>query len=288
MHTGQIEAAISAFEHCLTLGENALQYMVLKGAGTFYPCYYIGNCYVLCGMSGEASIWYRRALEYSPSFTEASEKLSHLEEEMRAVEDDSSGNHSFCSLYLQQTSLRCNTTRENSWSVITLLCKEDGPLSALRKWAANWQLFADQWIVIGAGIEEEANKLAGELGATVLPLPSEEEPSKLWERLEGLLTSPYVLWLNPYDEVDGEDREALAAMKSSQASLHSMLSLNLCLQEGEVEQAYWKVRRNRLAARETILGCNPISGEFIALPEAFMESSEITLVRRKPSTIEEN
>ncbi|WP_341348129.1 glycosyltransferase [Paenibacillus sp. FSL H3-0469] len=288
MHIGQVEAAISAFEHCLTLGENALHYMVLKGAGTFYPCYYIGNCYELRGMSGEAGIWYRRALEYSPSFTEAAEKLSQLEEELRAVGDVTSGNCSISSLSPQKSSLRCNTTPENSWSVITLLCKEDGPFSAVRKWAANWQPFADQWIVIDAGIEEDANKLAGELGATVLTLPSEEEPSKLWARIEELLTSPYVLWLNPYEELDGEDWEALAAMKSSQASLHSMLSLNLCLQEGEVEQAYWKVKRNRLAAQETILGCNPISGEFIAFPESFKENSEIALVLRKPSRIEEN
>jgi glycosyltransferase involved in cell wall biosynthesis len=52
MHIGQTEAAISAFEHCLVLGENALQYMILKGAGTFYPCY----CPVML-LSGIAERW---------------------------------------------------------------------------------------------------------------------------------------------------------------------------------------------------------------------------------------
>lgn len=288
MHTRQVEAAISAFEHCLTLGENALHYMVLKGAGTFYPCYYMGNCYEMCGMPGEARVWYRRALEYSPSFMEAEEKLSHLDEEKHAVKEEASANLGLSVRSLQKNSLHYNPSPENSWSVIVLLCKEDGPLSALREWAAKWQPFADQWIIIDAGMGEDAKRLADELEAQVLPLPSEEERSQLWGRLEGLLTSPHVLWLNPYEEVGGEDQEILAEMKSSQASLHSLLSLNLCLQEGEIEQACWKFKRNRLAAREMILGCNPISGELIAFPGCFRESSEITLLIRKPSIIEGN
>ncbi|MFC6649577.1 glycosyltransferase [Paenibacillus rhizoplanae] len=273
MHTDQVEAAISAFEHCLTLGENALHYMVLKGAGTFYPCYYIGNCYELRGMSGESRVWYRRALEYFPSFKEAAEKLAHLEDELQAVEEVPSGVRSFSVPSHRKNSLRCNTTPANAWSVIVMLCKGDGPFSALREWAAKWQPFADQWIVLDGGIGADADKLASVLSAHVLPLPSDEEQSQLWGRLEGVLTSPHVLWLNPYEEVREEDREALSAMKTSQASPYSMFSLNLCLQAGEVEQEHWEVERNRLAVREAVLGCNPIIGELIAIPEDIRRSN---------------
>ncbi|MFD1905160.1 hypothetical protein ACFTAO_32960 [Paenibacillus rhizoplanae] len=84
---------------------------------------------------------------------------------------------------------------------------------------------------------------------------------------------PHVLWLNPYEEVREEDREALSAMKTSQASPYSMFSLNLCLQAGEVEQEHWEVERNRLAVREAVLGCNPIIGELIAIPEDIRRSN---------------
>lgn len=159
MHTGRVEAAISAFEHCLTLGENALHYMILKGAGTFYPCYYIGNCYEMCGRPGEAKAWYLRALKFSPSFAEAEEKLSHLEEHLTVVEEPPVDNGSFSVPSPRKASLHCITTPEYTWSVIVLLGREDGPLSALQKWAASWQPFADQWIVIDAGIGEAVNKL---------------------------------------------------------------------------------------------------------------------------------
>lgn len=86
MNIGQVEAAISAFEHCLTLGENALHYMVLTGAGTFYPCYYLGDCYEMLGKLDDAKAWYRRALEYSPGFGEAAVKLSNLNQDVKAAE----------------------------------------------------------------------------------------------------------------------------------------------------------------------------------------------------------
>ncbi|WP_209879850.1 glycosyltransferase [Paenibacillus silagei] len=277
MHISQVEAAISAFEHCLTLGENALQYMVLKGAGTFYPCYYIGNCYEMRGMSGEAERWYRRAIEYSPSFAEAVEKLSRLDEEKLAVTEKPSGNTGFPISSLHKNSVCSATPPDNLWSVIVLLSREDGPISALRDWAGKWQPFADQWIVVDTGLGEDARRLACELKAPILLLPSGQEQSQLWERLLDLLTSPRVLWLNPFEVVGEEDREALAKIKNSQASPHSVFSINLCFHKGEIEQDNWKVKRNRLAARESILGCNPVTGEFIAVPGCTVGSTAITI-----------
>lgn len=126
MHIGQTEAAISSFEHCLVLGENALQYMVLKGAGTFYPCYYLGNCYEMRGLPGDAAAWYRRALEYSPAFVEAAVKLSQLGGGEQVPERLQSGNRAPSVPSLRKPPLRSTATPENTWSIALLLGREGG------------------------------------------------------------------------------------------------------------------------------------------------------------------
>lgn len=281
MHIGQTEAAISAFEHCLVLGENALQYMVLKGAGTFYPCYYLGNCYEMRGLPGDAAAWYRRALEYSPAFVEAAVKLSQLGGGEQMPERLQSGNRAPSVPSPRKPPLRSTATPENTWSIALLLGREGGPFSALRKWAEKWQPLADEWIIIDAGMGEDARRLADELEAQVLHFPTDGNPFQLWESIQEVLTAPYVLWINPYDEVSGENLDSLGGMKELLVQ-KTMVSLNLCWQEEEIDRNLWMVQRNRLAHRETILGCNPISGEFVAVPGSLIRSSSITLRNLKP------
>lgn len=283
MHIGQVEAAISAFEHCLTLGENALHYMVLKGAGTFYPCYYLGNCYELLGMPDEAIDWYRRALEYSPAFVEAAVKLSHLNQGEQAAECLPSVSR-YPSLPARKPPLlRSKEAPENAWCMAVLLGKEEGSFPALYKWAEKWRPLGDEWIIIDAGMDEGAKRLAGELEAEVLHLPAGGDPFQLWENIQEILTSTYVLWLNPYDDISGEDLGTLESLKKSLGSQKTMFSLNLCLQEVGIDREIWRVQRNRLAHRETVLGCNPISGEFVAVPGSMNGISSITFHNRQLS-----
>ena len=266
MHLGKVEAAISAFEHCLALGENALHYMVLTGAGTFYPCYYMGKCYEMCIMPGEAKVWYRRALEYSPGFTEAAEKLALLNSEVARESGQTPISLEDSEPSLQPPALHLTDDPKNSWTIAVLLTREDGPLSTLQKWAKKWQPLADEWLIIAVDMGEAAETLAGHLGGHVLHFPADEGPFQLWKRMQEILTTPYVLWLNPYEEVSSEDLETLARIKNSEVVAKTMFSLNLCWQAEEIDRKYWRVRRNRLAHRDIILGCNPVSGEFVTMP----------------------
>lgn len=285
MHIGQVEAAISAFEHCLSLGENALHHMVLRGAGTFYPCYYLGNCYEMLGEPGDAAAWYSRALEYSPALAEAAAKLSHLREGMQVTDGHPSGNRCASDHPLPgKTCPSFATVERNKWSVVVLISSEDGPRSALNKWVQKWKLLADEWIVIDAGMGKDARGLAEELEAQILHFTNGEGPFQFWDKIQEVLTTPYVLWLHPYDEVCGEDLDALGSLKQSLISSKTMISFNLCLQAEGIDQQHWMVQRNRLAHRETVLSCNPISGEFVAVPGSMNEISSV-IVQNRPLSI---
>ncbi|WP_405115535.1 glycosyltransferase [Paenibacillus sp. FSL K6-1217] len=281
MNIGQVEAAISAFEHCLDLGENALHNMVLSGAGTFYPCYYMGNCYEMCGMPVDAEIWYRRALHYSPGFIMAAEKLAQLKGKVIAEAALPSGFPVVFGPSLRQNPPPQTPAPQNTWTLAVLLRKEDGPRSALHIWAEKWKPLADDWIIIAAGVGGDAATFADELEGHVLHLSDDEDPFQLWKRMKEDLTTPYVLWLNPYEDISSDDLETLAIMKNSNDMHETMFTLNLCWQAGEIDRKLWRVRRNRLAHREAILGCNPVSGEFVAIPGILNQSISITLLDNK-------
>ena len=72
-----IEAA-SAFKHCLVLGEEHNQYLVMIGAGSFYAHYYLGCCYERTGDRDEAMLCYTLALEAAPGLKDAEEGISRL------------------------------------------------------------------------------------------------------------------------------------------------------------------------------------------------------------------
>lgn len=132
-------------------------------------------------------------------------------------------------------------------------------------------------------MDEAARRLADQLEAKVLCLPAGGDPFQLWENIQETLTATYVLWLNPYDDISGEDLGALGSLKKSLGSQKTMVSLNLCLQEEGIDREIWRVQRNRLAHRETVLGCNPISGEFVAVPGSMNRISSVTFHNRQLS-----
>lgn len=65
------EEAVKVFQHCLLLGEDNLEHLVLRGLGTFQAWYYIGQCEEKLGRTPAALYAYAQALILSPSYEPA-------------------------------------------------------------------------------------------------------------------------------------------------------------------------------------------------------------------------
>jgi len=73
-----IPEAIKSFDECIKLGENNLNYLSLKGLGSFRAWYYKGLCLEELSREVEAAWAYHKAAKLSNSFTHAREALVKL------------------------------------------------------------------------------------------------------------------------------------------------------------------------------------------------------------------
>ncbi|WP_254786481.1 TPR domain-containing glycosyltransferase [Bacillus sp. 71mf] len=72
------EEALETFEHCLTLGEENLHHLTLKGLGSFQALYYIGCCLEKLGQIEAAAKSYTLASSLSQTFDSPVEALRKL------------------------------------------------------------------------------------------------------------------------------------------------------------------------------------------------------------------
>lgn len=71
--------ALDVFEQCLLLGEDNIQHLTLKGAGSFHAWYYKGLCLEKLGKFEAAVEAYKEALRLYPNYFHAAEALTRLE-----------------------------------------------------------------------------------------------------------------------------------------------------------------------------------------------------------------
>ncbi|MFD3448179.1 glycosyltransferase [Microbacteriaceae bacterium 4G12] len=70
--------ALEVFDHCLEMGEDNLQYLTLKGVGSFQALFYKGCCLEQLGQIEEAAICYAKAADLSNTFVSPVDALRKL------------------------------------------------------------------------------------------------------------------------------------------------------------------------------------------------------------------
>jgi len=81
------EEALAAFEQCIELGETNLDYLILKGVGSFHAMYYKGLCYEKLGQIEEAVCMYVDSILISSSFSEVVQALLNVLDKQGIVLD---------------------------------------------------------------------------------------------------------------------------------------------------------------------------------------------------------
>lgn len=86
---GMYQEALHSFETCLELGENNLNYLILKGLGSFQAWHYKGKCLENLDRKDEALACFLYVLEQSPSFELSRKELDLItnQQEMVALID---------------------------------------------------------------------------------------------------------------------------------------------------------------------------------------------------------
>ncbi|WP_028778806.1 glycosyltransferase [Shimazuella kribbensis] len=70
--------AIEVFQHCLTLGENNLHHLTLKGVGSFQAWFHIGQCYKKLNQREEATLAFETCLQLSHHHELAMKELEKI------------------------------------------------------------------------------------------------------------------------------------------------------------------------------------------------------------------
>lgn len=77
---GEYEKARDTFRYCLILGEANMEYLILAGAGSFLPLYYIGLCHEMQGQAEQAFEAFRQAEMLCPGIGAAGVRFENAAE----------------------------------------------------------------------------------------------------------------------------------------------------------------------------------------------------------------
>ncbi|OAB30307.1 glycosyl transferase [Paenibacillus macquariensis subsp. defensor] len=70
--------ALDLFQQCLVMGEDNIQHLTLRGAGSFHAWFYKGLCLVKLGNLDLAADAYKEALKLYPNYSHATEALANM------------------------------------------------------------------------------------------------------------------------------------------------------------------------------------------------------------------
>lgn len=80
-HKKMFKEALACFQKCIEMGEENLNYLCVKGLGSFRAWHFLGLCYEALQNIQEALSAYQKALVAAPGFAPASESMSKLLEQ---------------------------------------------------------------------------------------------------------------------------------------------------------------------------------------------------------------
>ncbi|MNI10871.1 SPBc2 prophage-derived glycosyltransferase SunS [compost metagenome] len=222
----QYEEAEAVFQHCLILGEDNLQYLILKGSGSFLPLHFIGRCKEAKGDRKGAVDFYTDTLKLYPDHTET--KL-FLEPLLKAAHIGG---------------------KEASMITISLCVIARNEEESLGRCLSSVKDIADEIIVVDTGSTDQTKAVAAQFTTHIIDFTWIDHFAAARNFAFSQATQEYILWLDADDVFDEQDRQLFMELKKTLSPHVDSVTMSYHLAFDSKGNATSSLRRNRLVRRD--------------------------------------
>ncbi|MDK8179886.1 glycosyltransferase [Paenibacillus sp. UMB4589-SE434] len=252
-HKQKHELALEAFHQCLTLGEENLQHLTMRGVGSFHAWYHIGLCYEKLGRPKEAVHAYQQSLAGYSQHEKAREALSRLLQQEQ--EQAASIKISLCMIVRneEESLQRCLD------SVIGLV---------------------DEIIIVDTGSTDNTKQIATQNKAKVYEFEWIDDFGAARNYAFSKATQEYILWLDADDVIQQKDHAAFKELKQTLSRDIKSVTMAYVLNTNEAGEPLFSIRRNRLVRRDANFKWHGPVHEYLAVGGQ-IQHSDIAVYHKK-------
>lgn len=244
-----VQEAIPVFQHCLELGEDNLDYLTLRGVGSFQAWYYLGQCYEKEGQLEQATDAYRKVLSLSPDHPEAQQAYTKVQDKIR------------------EKHMKVEESRITI-SLCMIVRQEEDTLGRLLESVKD---IVDEINIVDTGSTDKTKEVARQYTDRVFDFKWIDDFSAARNYSFSKATKQYVLWLDADDVLTEQDIERFKHLKQTMPIVDRVtMTYNLGFDaEGRVTTS---LRRNRLVRRECNFQWIGAVHEYLAVGGTFLDS----------------
>ncbi|MFD0587175.1 glycosyltransferase [Paenibacillus sp. GCM10027627] len=219
-HKQKYSLALETFQHCLELGEENLQHLTLRGAGSFHAHYFIGLCHEGLKHHEAAKEAYRSCLEQDAAHPEAAAALSRL-------------------LQLEQNKIAI--------SLCMIVRNEE---DSLPRCLDSVKALVDEIVIVDTGSVDRTKEIATAYNARIYDFVWIDDFAAARNFAFSKATKEYILWLDADDVLDDKAHAAFNQLKSELSVEVQSVTMPYILTTTESGEPLFTMRRNRLVRRD--------------------------------------
>ncbi|WP_245596194.1 glycosyltransferase [Paenibacillus taiwanensis] len=252
-HKQKHQLALEAFQHCLTIGEENLQHLTLRGVGSFHAWYHIGLCYEKLGQPREAVHAYGQCLAAYNQHDKAQEALARL---------------------IQQEQVEAASIKI---SLCMIVRNEE---ESLQRCLDSVVGLVDEIIVVDTGSTDRTKEIAAQNNAKIYDFEWIDDFGAARNYAFSKATQEYILWLDADDVIEQKDYEAFKQLKQTLSREVKSVTMAYVLSTNEAGEPLFSIRRNRLVRRDANFMWHGPVHEYLAVGGQ-IQHSEIAVYHKK-------
>lgn len=229
--------AIAIFQHCLTLGEENMQYLILQGVGSFYAWYYIGKCHEGMDNKTEAITAYEQSVQCCSNYKLAKKALSHLKVKQLTNE------------FLEKKNMKKANDANKKGITISLCMIVRDEEKSLARCLKSVQGFVDEMIIVDTGSIDNTKQIARRFQAKIFDFTWIDDFAAARNFAFGKASKEYILWLDADDIIEKKDQQQFKQLKQTLSSTIDSVTMPYVFSVDENGNTLYSLRRNRLVKR---------------------------------------
>ncbi|MCY7485580.1 MULTISPECIES: glycosyltransferase [Paenibacillus] len=233
--------ALPVFRHCIELGEENLQHLILRGVGSFHAWYYIGQCLERLNQREEAIQAYENCLREDSGHTSAKDALGLLLDPPNQVQQEDIHQEN-----MKEAQLSIHQSAPNTISLCMIVRNEE---TALERCLRTVHKIVDEIIIVDTGSTDRTKEIAAQFHARVFDFEWIDDFAAARNYAFSQATKEYILWLDADDVLEIKDQVLLKELKKTLSPDVDSVTMHYVLMVDEKGNATSSLRRNRLVKR---------------------------------------